>query len=286
MKTWTIILLRSIGIFIISFAAIRIMGKRQISRMTPFYFVTYAVIAILAALISANIITNLAFGLITLGVWILLPIGIDYISMKSKWLHDVIQGRETILVKSGKIMEENLKQMRLTGDELLRELRSKNVFNLADVEFAIMEPTGEMNVLFKSDKKPITPHDLEQKVAPQEAPKTVIIDGNIIDEALGSIGLNRAWLKSQLEGMGISLDNVFMGQVDSLGDLYIDLFDDSIQVSQPKVKELLYANLEKCQTDLVSFALDTQDSNIKTVYSNDAEELQKVLDKLRIHLLR
>lgn len=286
MERWMIILFRSIGIFILSFMAVRIMGKRQISRITPFCFVTYAVIAILSALISANIITNLAYGLMTLGVWILLPIGMDYLSMRNKWIHDIIQGRETVLVKSGKIMEENLKQMRLTGEELLRELRSKNVFNLADVEFAIMESTGEMNVLFKADKKPVTVHDLEKKVASQSAPQTVILDGNILDEPLGSIGLNRGWLQTKLDGMGLSLGNIFLGQVDSSGDLYIDLFDDRIQLPQPKVKELLFATLEKCQADLVNFALETQDPIMKNIYSKDAELLKDTLNKVRPYLLR
>ena len=285
MKAWMIILFRSLGLFIISFAAIRIMGKRQISRMTPFHFVNYAVIAILTALISANIIRNLALGLIALGIWIILPIGMDYLSMKSKLLHDFFLGRETIMIKNGKIMEENLKQMRLTGEELLRELRSKNVFNLADVEFAIMEPTGEMNVLFKSDKKPITPHDIGKQVSPQTAPQTVILDGNILDETLGNMGLNRNWLNAQLEGLGVSLDNIFVGQVDSSGELYIDLFDDSIQLAQPKVKELLYANLERCQADLLSYSLDTNDPNMKNVYRKDAAKLEETINKLKPYLL-
>jgi len=285
MKNWMEILLRSIGIFVLIFIAIRIMGKRQIARMTPFQFVIYAVIAILAAMISTNVITNLGFGLLALGTWIIIPIAMDYLSMKSKWIHDIIHGRETVLVKSGKIMEENLKQMRLTGDELLSELRSKNVFNLADVEFAIMEPTGEMNVLFKSDKKPVTAYDLGKKLSPQSAPQTVVIDGNILDEPLGSIGLNRSWLMTQLDSMGLSLDNVFIGQVDSSGDLYVDLFDDAIQLPQPKVKELLFANLEKCQADLTNYALDTENSDAKQIYSKDASELEAVLNKLRPYLL-
>jgi len=286
MKNWIEILLRSIALFFLVLLSIRIMGKRQIAKMTPFHFISYSVIAIIAALISVNLIRNISFGFIALGVWIVFSIALDYLSMKSKVLHALIIGRETILIKQGKIMEENLKQMRLTGEELLRDLRSKNIFNLADVEFAVMEPTGEMNVLLKSDKKPITPHDLERKVAPQAEPQTVILDGNIIDEALSNAGLNQGWLKTQLEGIGVSLDNVFIGQVDSSGDLYVDLFDDSIQMPQSKVKELLYANLEKSQADLYSFSLETENEKAKSMYTADAERLQKLLKKLEPYLLR
>ena len=99
-------------------------------------------------------------------------------------------------------MEDNLFRARLSGEELLRELRSKNAFNLSDVEFAVMETTGDIIVLLKSDRKPVTPHDLEQKVAPQTEPQTVILDGNMLDEPLANMGLNREWLKMQLEKLG------------------------------------------------------------------------------------
>jgi uncharacterized membrane protein YcaP (DUF421 family) len=286
MQMWIQILLRSISLFFLTLILIRFMGKRNVSRMTPFSFVSYIVIAILAALISANMITNLAFGMVAMGVWVLLPIALDYLSVKSKWMHDLIQGKETVLVKHGKIMEENLMKPRLTGEELLRELRSKNAFSLADVEFAVMETTGDVNIFVKSDKKPITAHDLGQKVAPLTAPQTVILDGNVVNESLVSLGLNKEWLRIQLENMGVSLDNVFIGQVDSSGDLYIDLFDDAVELPQPKVKEMLYANLEKTQASLMTFALETKDENAKVMYSKNAEKLKQLMTKLEPYLLR
>jgi uncharacterized membrane protein YcaP (DUF421 family) len=285
MKDWIEILLRSLSLFFLALALTRIMGKKQLTKITPFYFIVYSVVAILSALISANIIKNLVFGFIALAVWALLPLVLDYMSLKSKTLHDWIHGRETILIKQGKIMEENLKQVRLTGEELLRDLRSKNVFNLADVEFAVLESTGEINVLLKSDKKPVTARDLERKIGPQSEPQTVILDGNILDEPLSTMGLNRSWLNKQLESMGLSLDNIFIGQIDSSGDLYVDLFNDSVQLPQPKVKEMLYANLEKTQADLLGYALQTEDTKAKAMYSNNADKLEKTIQKLKPYLL-
>jgi uncharacterized membrane protein YcaP (DUF421 family) len=266
--------------------AVRIMGKRQPARFNSFSFVNYIAIAVIAALTAVNIIANLAFALIALGVWVLFPVALDFLALKSKWIHDLLNGKEAILIKQGKIMEENLFRLRLTGEELLRELRSKNAFNLCDVEFAVMETTGDINVLLKSDRKPLTPHDLGQKVAPQTEPQTVILDGNILDEPLASMGLNREWLKLQLEKTGVSLTNVFLGQVDSYGELYLDLFDDAIVLPQPKVKELLYANLLKCQADLVAFALETRNPEAKTMYGQNAEKLKGLLERLKPYLLR
>lgn len=286
MQEWLVILVKSISLFFLTLFVVRVLGKRNISSITPFNFVSYIVIAVLAALISANIITNFAFGLIALLVWVLLSIALDYLSIKSKRIHDLINGKETVLIKHGKVMEESLLKARLTGEELLRELRNKNAFNLADVEFALMETTGDINVYLKSDKKPVTAHDLGIKVAPQTEPQTVILDGNILNEPLSSLGLNREWLGIQLENMGVSLDNVFIGQVDSSGDLYLDLFDDAVELPQPKVKELLYANLEKTHADLLSFALETQDENAKAMYSQNADKLQQLMDRLKPYLLR
>lgn len=286
MQSWVIVLLRTILLFFLTLLISRVMGKSSLSKATPFKFISYIAIGVTTALISLGIITNMVFGLITLAVWLIFSIALDYLSMKSKWVHDLVNGRETILIKDGKVMEENLADVRYTGEELLRELRTKNAFNLADVEFAVMEYTGDINVLLKSDKKPITPHDLEWQVAPSPECETVILDGNILDESLSNMGLNREWLKVQLCNYGVSLDNVFIGQVDSSKDLFLDLFDDSIEVPEPKVKELLYANISKVYADFLSFSLDTDDIKAKKMYSKNADILKQLMDNLRPYLLR
>jgi uncharacterized membrane protein YcaP (DUF421 family) len=286
MQDWINILVRSAGLFFIVLVIVRIIGKRHPSRITPFFYVVYSVISLIAALISVNIIRNVVFGLIALGVWAALPVILDYLALKSKVIHDLVNGKEAVLIKQGKIMEENLNRARLTGEELLRELRAKNVFNLSDVEFAILETTGEINVLLKSDKLPVTPRHLERKVAPLSEPQTVIADGNILDEPLANIGLNRQWVMTELEKAGVAIENVFLGQVDSCGELYLDLFDDAVQLPQAKVKELLYAALEKCQADLTAFSLETQNEQAKAMYQKNADALKKVLENLRPYLLR
>lgn len=286
MPMWLQILFRSITLFILVFAAVRILGKGNIARIPSYKLISYNAIAIIAALISLNIIKEVAIGLIALGVWLLFPLLLDYLSLRSKLLHDLINGKETVLIKHGKIMEDNLKQTRLTGEELLRELRRQNAFNLMDVEFAVMETTGEINAYLKSDKKPVTSHDLGLKTAPQAEPQTVILDGNALNESLASLGLNQEWLNIQLENMGVSLDNVFLGQVDSSGDLYLDLFDDAVELPESKVKEMIYANIEKAQASLATFAIETQDDMAKAMYRKNAQKLEQLMVNLNPYLLR
>jgi uncharacterized membrane protein YcaP (DUF421 family) len=286
MPSWIALLIRTASLFFLCLIIIRILGKRHPLKTTAFTFISYVVLAVISALMIANIIENYVFGVIALITWVILFITVDYAAMKSKAVHDLVYGHESVLVQGGKVMEENLSKERLTGEELLRALRTKNIFSMADVEFAIMEPTGDINVLLKSDKKPSTPHDFEQKVAPQGPPQTVILDGNIILESLCNLGLNEAWLQNQLDNLEVGLNNVFIGQVNSSGELYVDLFDDLKTPPQSQVRELIYANLEKCQADLTSFAIETEDEAAKNLYSKDAKELKELMDKLRPYLLR
>lgn len=174
----------------------------------------------------------------------------------------------------------------MTGEELLQELRQKNVFNLGEVEFAILEATGNLNVLLKTENQPLTPRQVGKKVHSREEPQTVILDGNILDEPLAALGLNRGWLENQLENSGVTVENVFVGQVDSAGDLYLDLFDDALQVPRPKVREALFAGLEKAQGELSRYSLEVADESVKKMYAENAAKLKTLLDKLGPYLLK
>jgi len=286
MDTWLILSFNSIILFFLTLILTRYMKKKSLSTVTPFDFISYVVVAIIITLISLNIIPNIYFGLIALAVWVLMPIILDYASMKSKWIYNIRNGKERVLIKDGKVMEDNLSKERMTGQEFLQALRSKKAFNLADVEFAVMETTGDINVSLKADKKPVTSYDLGKKVAPKTEPQTVILDGNMLNEGLTNIGLNQGWLTTELENKGVALENVFIGQVDSSGDLYLDLFDDMIQVPKTQVKEILYASIQKSQADLMSFSLETENKVAKAMYLKNAQKLEKVIKKLESYLLR
>ncbi|WP_459478523.1 DUF421 domain-containing protein [Clostridium saccharoperbutylacetonicum] len=286
MNTWLILLFNSIILFFLALIISRYMKKKTLSRATPFDFISYAVIAIIITLISLNTVNNVYFALTTLVVWVLMPMILDFASMRSKLVYNLIHGKERVLVKNGKILEDNLSKERITGQEFLQEMRSKKAFNLADVEFALMETSGDISVSFKADKKPVTPHDLGKNVSSTAEPQTVILDGNILNEGLVNAGLNHGWLNTQLENKGIALENVFLGQIDSSGDLYVDLFDDMIQIPKTQVKEMLYASLQKTHADLITFSLDTDDKPAKTMYLQNAQKLENVIKNLEPYLLR
>lgn len=286
MNTWLIILFKSIILFFIAIVIAKYMKRKTLSRSTPFDFISYSVIAIIISLMSLNLISNFYFGLVALAVWVFMPLILDYAEMKSKTVYNILHGKERVLIKNGKIMEDNLSKERITGQEFLQQMRSKNAFNLADVEFALMESNGDINISLKADKKPVTSYDLGKKIGAKAEPQAVILDGNILNEGLTNAGLNQGWLTTQLEMQGVSVENVFLGQVDSSGDLYLDLYDDMIQVPKVQVKEMLYASLEKSISDLTSFSIDTDNVEAKKMYFDNSKKLEEVLKKLEPHLLR
>ncbi|MEW9674509.1 DUF421 domain-containing protein, partial [Ammoniphilus sp. 3BR4] len=104
MPEWILILIRSILMFLVVMTILRFIGRKQTSQMTYSDFVIGIAIGGIAALISLNMVTNLAYGLIALGVWFLMTVLVNYLSLKSKWFHDLVRGRETVLIKHGKVL--------------------------------------------------------------------------------------------------------------------------------------------------------------------------------------
>ena len=177
-------------------------------------------------------------------------------------------------------MEDNLKKERYTTDELLALLRKKDVYQVSDVEFAVLEATGDLSVMLKKENQPLTPKDINLTVPSIKEPQTVIMDGEIMDEPLATIGRSRAWLHTELEKLGVTIENVFLGQVNSYGELTVDLFDDQLQVALPQERPLILSTLKKCQADLELFALGTESKVAKQMYSTNSEKLQEAIDKV------
>ena len=229
MPVWLEVIARTLLAVVTLFFLTRLLGKRQITQLSLFEYITGITIGGIAAYISLDLDAAWYLGLISLAVWVGVSYGIEYLQLKSKKLRDFLDSKGTVLMREGKILEENLKKERLTSDELLEQLRMKGVFNLAEVEFVIIEPSGDINVLLTKENQPITPKYLERKVESGRAPQSVIMDGKIMDEPLAATGLSRRWLYKELESKGIMIDNVYVGQVDSDNKLYIDLYDDRLQ---------------------------------------------------------
>ncbi|MBN2981417.1 MULTISPECIES: DUF421 domain-containing protein [Cohnella] len=275
------ILLRSLGALTMLFLMARILGKKQISQLTFFEYVLGITLGSLAGFISTDIEANYWHGTLALLVWFVVPFLFELLTLKSKTARRIFEGKGRVIVKEGKIMEDNLKKERLTADEMLSQLRGKGVFNLADVEFAVMETNGEVSVLLKKDKQPLSASHLGIRTVNEVETQTVVIDGKIMYEPLATLELSPGWLMTELEKIGVTLDNVFLAQVDAYQQLYIDLYDDKIKTPAPQGKALLFSTLKKAQADLELFASSTRDPSAKAMYEASSKELAGVIEEVR-----
>jgi uncharacterized membrane protein YcaP (DUF421 family) len=280
MPAWLEAVIRSVCILIGLFIITKLLGKKQLSKLSFFEYIVGITIGDIAGALSMDGDINLTEGITSILIWSLFPIAISYISLKSKKFRDFVEGNSTVFIKNGKILEDNLKKEKYTVDELLEQLRKKNVFRVADVEFATLETNGELSVLLKRDKQPLAVGDVFPTPAPIKEPQTVIMDGRILDEPLATMGLNRSWLKEELDKQGAAIENVFLAQVDSYGQLTIDLYNDKIQVPQPQQKPLLLAAIKKVQADFELFALQTEAKEAREMYEKNAHKLKEILNKV------
>ncbi|MBH0167632.1 DUF421 domain-containing protein [Fictibacillus sp. 7GRE50] len=281
MLNWVEIVIRSFTFLIALFLLTKWLGKKQLAELSFFEYVTGITIGSIAAEVTMGLERHIMHGLIAMTIWTLFPIIMGLISLKNKKIRDFVEGKATIVIKDGKILEDNLKKERYTIDELLEQLRSKDVFQVSDVEFAVIEPNGDVSILLKKENQPLTAKDIQLNQPSVKEPQTVIMDGLILDEPLSTAGLNRGWLNEELEKLEITVDNVFLGQIDSYGQLTVDLYDDKINVPSPQEKPLLLASLKKCQADLELFSIQTESEKAKQLYNKNSQKLNRLLSKLK-----
>ncbi|KEK25348.1 DUF421 domain-containing protein [Bacillus gaemokensis] len=277
---WLLVIIRSLALLVILFSMTKLLGKRQISQLSFFEYVAGLTIGNIAAEVTTGLERNFWHGVSSMLVFSLVPFFAGMIALKNKRLRNFIEGKATVFIKDGKVLEDNLKKENYTIDELLELLRKKNAFNIADIEYAVLESGGELNVLLKRDKQPLTPKDIGLQIAPSKETQTVIMDGNVLDEPLSASGHNRAWLHAELEKIGVMIENVFIGQVDSYGQLTVDIYDDKLQMPSPQDKPLLLASLKKCQADLELFSLATQSKSASQMYSKNAKHIETILNRV------
>ncbi|MEK4620394.1 DUF421 domain-containing protein [Bacillus sp. FSL K6-0273] len=276
---WTLVILRSVFILIVLFAITKCLGKRQISHLSFFEYIAGMTIGSIAAQVSTGLDQKFFHGVFAILTFASLPFFVGILSLKNKTARDFFEGKSTVLIKDGKVLEDNLKKEKYTSDELLELLRGNGAFSIAEVEFAVLEPSGELNVLLKKDSQPLTAKNLGLKVPNEKEPQNVIMDGNVLDEPLSASGHNRAWLHSELEKLGVVIENVFLGQIDSYGQLTIDIYNDKLQMHSPQNKPLLLASLKKCHADLELFSLETKSKKASEMYAKNAQKIEAILNK-------
>lgn len=215
-------MIRAILAYALLIIVLRIIGRKAVSQLTIFDMgVGVTLGSVTANLAIGSDRSPLAVGtiLVTLG---LLAYATGFLSLKSHRLRRMIENEPVAVIENGKLNEKNMGRTRLTLDKLMSLLRDKDVFNVADVEFALFETDGKLSVLPKSQEKPLTASDLNIPTKYTGLTTDLILDGNIMLENLLAVDLDERWLSDQLRSQGIkSTEEVFYAGLDTQGSLYV-----------------------------------------------------------------
>lgn len=222
-----VVIIRSFISFFSLLVLVRIMGKQQVAELTFFDYVVGITIGSIASTLSVQVNQNTFATLVGMAIWIILPLLLAFLGLHSVWIRKVVEGEATVVIENGKILDRHLKKIRISVDDLISELRTQGIFSITDVEFALFESNGKLSVQKKSQKQPVTPSDLNLPTEYQGLPTSLIDDGILLEDALKSIKLSKAWLYEQLRRNNIlSIDEIVLAQLDTTGKLYVDLKGD------------------------------------------------------------
>ncbi len=211
---------RSIIIYVIVLVVMRLMGKREIGQMQPFELAISIMIADLATIPMADIGIPISNGIIPILGLLVMHLIISVINLKSSKIRELICGKPTILIYRGKIDEEKMKKERLTLNELEEKLRSNNVMNLGDVEYAVLETSGDISVIQKPNKRNTTPEDFNIMPDYEGIPYNLVIDGKVMNDNLKRIGKNYEWLKKQTKKFNIMPEEALIVTINGKGDIF------------------------------------------------------------------
>lgn len=230
-----VVIVRAIISFFSLLIFARILGKEQISQLTFFDYILGITIGSIASELTVDLSSRAWPHWVGLLTWAALAYLMEVITLKSRYLAKYIEGEPTIVIMNGKIMENVLRKMKFRVTDILELLRNQGVFNLNEVDYAIIESNGKLSVLKKPEYLPLTPKDMNIPVKATGISTELIYDGVIVEQNLRQMNKDVKWLKDQLKKHGIKdVSEVFLATLNDAGDLYIDKYDDQIK----KVKDI------------------------------------------------
>ena len=212
--------IRSIVIYIIVLIVMRLMGKREIGQMQPFELAISIMIADLAATPMAETGIPISNGIVPILGLLVMHLVISTLNIKSTKAREIICGKPTILIYRGKIDEKALKKERFTINELEERLRGNNIYNLGDVEYAILETSGQVTVIQKPEKRNTIPEDFNIIPDYEGIPYDLVVDGKIMEKNLQAIGKNYQWLKKQVEKFNMKPEEALIVTYDAKGQIF------------------------------------------------------------------
>ena len=214
-------LLRTLLLYCAVIAAVRLMGKRQIGELDPSELVVTILVSDLAAVPMQDLGIPMVSGLVPIATLIVLEILLSFLALKSRPFRRLLNGQPAIIIRSGRLDIQKLRQMRLTTDEVVETLRKQNVTSVADVKYGVIEPDGTLTVIPRQAKQPVTADMLG--LTPNDAglPLVVISDGKLVERSLRLLHLDPRDILNRLDNQSIALSDVFLMTLDDCGNTFL-----------------------------------------------------------------
>ena len=209
--------IRTLVLYILLIAVIRMMGKRQVGQMEPSEFVVTMLVANLASIPMEEAGVPLYAGVVPMLTVLGAELLLSGLSMGSVWVRRLLCGKPVILIENGRILQENLRKTRVTIDELMGHLREKDVLNLTAVQYAILETNGNLSVFPYPAEMPASARDAGIQPKKQYLPVTLIEDGVLLRDNLQKAGKDQAWVRQVLGAHRASLAGTWLLMVDAGG---------------------------------------------------------------------
>ena len=214
-------LLRTIILYILIIAGVRLMGKRQVGELEPSELVLSLIIADLASVPMQDYGIPLLTGVVPILTLLSVTMILSVLTMKSVRFRAILCGRPSMVIRNGMVDQREMAKNRLTVDELLEELRIQGYTDLSTVKYAILETNGQLSVLPYANQKPPTARDMKVSVEEGGLPRVVVSDGKLLERNLKALGHDRPWLDRQLSQRGCrDLSKVFLLLVDESDAVY------------------------------------------------------------------
>ncbi len=219
---WTLFY-RTVILYLAVLLSVRIMGKREVGQLSAFDLVVAIMIAELGALVMGAVLNMpMYLGLVPIAALVILEIFLSFLSMKSHAIRGIVDGSPSTVIANGKIIEKELRKLRYNMSDLLGQLREKGVNNIADVQHAVLETSGELSVMLKAAKRPVTLKDLGLPVKYEGMPTPLIFDGHVHFKNLRRLQLDEQWLLFELRKQGLDgIKDVLFASLDTDGVLFV-----------------------------------------------------------------
>lgn len=210
-------IIRTILLYAFVVLAVRLMGKRQISEMQPSELVITLIVSEIAAIPMQNTSQPLLSGIIPVMVLVALEIAASVLMMKSGKFRKIMCGSPIVVIRDGKILQNEMRRLRLTTEDLCVQLRQQDIFSIEDVQYCIVETNGKVSVLEKPQKRTPSADDLKVKIKDNKIETVVVSDGQILDNSLKLCGKNKDDVYKILKSEHTRLKDVFLMTLDALG---------------------------------------------------------------------